>query len=175
MLVSGDCDVGTQGLNHVNFTKALDTWYVLLHTPNDFENNFKCVVATYGPLVENISLITLEAFDISENSNVTIFGNGTNWTNISLVEVFQVPTIWSGQYYVIATDYDHYIILKMCSFQTNQLYVYVAYRSRNPDDTTVNNAKKELQKNNIDFGQLVDWPANHCQQSESSTEGGSDA
>ena len=44
--------------------QALDTWYVLLHTPNDFENNFKCVVATYGPLVENINLVTLEAFYI---------------------------------------------------------------------------------------------------------------
>jgi hypothetical protein len=29
---------------------------------------------------------------------------------------------------------------------------------------------KELQENNIYVSQLVDWPADHCQQAESSTE-----
>jgi hypothetical protein len=46
------------------FLQALGTWYVLLHTPNDYENNFDCVVATYAPPQENIGLITLEAYDI---------------------------------------------------------------------------------------------------------------
>ena len=29
---------------------------------------------------------------------------------------------------------------------------------------------KELQENNIDVSQLVEWPVDHCQQAESSTE-----
>jgi hypothetical protein len=29
---------------------------------------------------------------------------------------------------------------------------------------------KELQKNNINVSQLVEWPADHCKQAESSTE-----
>jgi len=40
------------------------TWYVLYHTPNDFEDNFECVVATYGPPQGNVSLVTLGAYDI---------------------------------------------------------------------------------------------------------------
>ena len=28
--------------------------------------------------------------------------------------------IWIGRYYVIATDYDRYVILKMYSFETSQ-------------------------------------------------------
>jgi lipocalin len=46
------------------FLQALGTWYVLLHTPNDYENNFECVAATYALPEENISLVTLEAYDI---------------------------------------------------------------------------------------------------------------
>jgi hypothetical protein len=34
---------------------------------------------------------------------------------------------------------------------------------------------RELQDNNIDATQLEDWPANHCQEPESSGEGGSNA
>jgi len=49
----------------------------------------------------------------------------------------------------------------------------VAYRSRSPDKATVHDVKKELRKNNIDIKQLVEWPAHHCQQAQSSTEGGS--
>jgi hypothetical protein len=32
-----------------------------------------------------------------------------------------------------------------------------------------------LQEHNIDASQLVEWPANHCQQGESSAEGGGSA
>jgi len=46
------------------FLQALGTWYVLLHIPNEYEDNFKCIVSTYAPIVENISLVTLEGYDI---------------------------------------------------------------------------------------------------------------
>jgi len=46
----------------------------------------------------------------------------------------------------------------------------VAYRSNPPDEATVKDVMKELQKNNIDVRQLAKWPADHCQQAESSTE-----
>jgi lipocalin len=46
------------------FLQSLGTWYVLLHTPNDFENNLECVLSTYALSEENITLITLQAYDI---------------------------------------------------------------------------------------------------------------
>jgi hypothetical protein len=49
----------------------------------------------------------------------------------------------------------------------------VLYRTPNPDEETVQDVLNELQENNIDVSQLVDWSANHCQQAESSTEEGS--
>jgi len=47
--------------------------------------------------------------------------------------------------------------------------VYVAFRSRHPDDVTVKEMEKELQNNNIDISQLVKWKADHCQEAESPT------
>jgi hypothetical protein len=51
----------------------------------------------------------------------------------------------------------------------------VAYGNNPPDEATRNVVLRELQDNNIDATQLVDWPANHCQEPESSAEGGSNA
>jgi len=48
--------------------------------------------------------------------------------------------------------------------------VYVSFRSRGPDLSTVLDVLKELQINNIDFNQLLELPADQCQQAESSTE-----
>jgi hypothetical protein len=39
------------------------------------------------------------------------------------------------------------------------VYVYVAFRSKNPGKETLQCVAKELQKNKIDINQLVDWPA----------------
>jgi hypothetical protein len=55
------------------------------------------------------------------------------------------------------------------------VYVYVSYRSNRPDEATVKDLMKDLQENNIDVSQLVEWPADHCQQAGSSTTGGSSA
>jgi len=46
--------------------------------------------------------------------------------------------------------------------------VYVAFQSRLPDEETVNEVHRELQENNIDVSQLVQWRTDHCQQAESS-------
>jgi hypothetical protein len=48
----------------------------------------------------------------------------------------------------------------------------VGYRRQNPDKATVKLVLKELKKNNIDASQLLDWPADHCEQAESSEEEG---
>jgi len=37
-----------------------------------------------------------------------------------------------------------------------------------PNETTVKDVLKELQKNNIDVSQMVLWNPNHCQHAESS-------
>jgi len=52
-------------------------------------------------------------------------------------------------------------------------FIHVTFRRSHPDEETVEEVKKELQKNNIDVSKMVKWRANHCQQWESSTEGGS--
>jgi outer membrane lipopolysaccharide assembly protein LptE/RlpB len=49
--------------------------------------------------------------------------------------------------------------------------MYVAFRSSQPDNETVQEVKEKLQNNNIDVSQLEDRPTNHCQPAESSAEG----
>jgi hypothetical protein len=53
--------------------------------------------------------------------------------------------------------------------------VYVAFRSSHPDKETVKDMLKELQENNIDISQLVEYRADHCRQIESSKERGTSA
>jgi len=47
----------------------------------------------------------------------------------------------------------------------------VASRSSRPDKETMKKVREELQENNIDVSQLVEFSADHCQQLESPTEG----
>jgi hypothetical protein len=49
----------------------------------------------------------------------------------------------------------------------------VAFRSPYHDEEIVKDWLKDLQDNNIDGSQLVDFRADHCQQAESPTAGGS--
>jgi hypothetical protein len=49
----------------------------------------------------------------------------------------------------------------------------VAFRSKDPDIITAKDVLKDLQDNNIDVSQLVEWTADNCQEAESSTEEGS--
>jgi len=48
--------------------------------------------------------------------------------------------------------------------------VFVAYRSENPSEETVERVQKELRKNNLNGRQLEKWPEIHCQLEASSTE-----
>jgi hypothetical protein len=43
----------------------------------------------------------------------------------------------------------------------------VGYRSSHPDEQTVKDAMKELQDNNIDASQLVEFSTDHCKEVES--------
>jgi hypothetical protein len=38
------------------------------------------------------------------------------------------------------------------------------YRSLNPDQATVNEMKKMLKKNKIDFNELTEYPKENCQE-----------
>jgi hypothetical protein len=42
-------------------------------------------------------------------------------------------------------------------------YAYVAFRSQNPDQTTLKDVLKELQNVDIDVNQLVEYRTDHCQ------------
>jgi hypothetical protein len=48
-------------------------------------------------------------------------------------------------------------------------YVYVGYRSKQPDKETLHDASKKLKENNIDVSQLVEYEywTDHCQKAES--------
>jgi hypothetical protein len=46
-------------------------------------------------------------------------------------------------------------------------YAYVSYRSTHSDVETVKDAMAELQNNNIDVSQLLEFKADHCKQAES--------
>jgi hypothetical protein len=45
---------------------------------------------------------------------------------------------------------------------------YVAYRSYRPEEATVNEVHRVMQENYIDTSRMVEWPANHCQEPNSS-------
>jgi hypothetical protein len=47
---------------------------------------------------------------------------------------------------------------------------YVAYRSQDTDENTVTDMLKDLQDNNTDVSQLVDFQTENCQEAESSAE-----
>jgi len=48
--------------------------------------------------------------------------------------------------------------------------VYVRYRRKRPEEERVEEVGHKLQEKNIDVSQLAEWPVDHCQQVESSTE-----
>jgi hypothetical protein len=39
---------------------------------------------------------------------------------------------------------------------------YVGFRSPNPDEGTLEDVKKDLKENGLDFNQLMKWETNHC-------------
>jgi hypothetical protein len=55
------------------------------------------------------------------------------------------------------------------------VFIYVTFRTRQPDSATVQQVMKDLRDNDIDVEQLVQWPQNNCLSAELSTEGGSSA
>jgi len=69
----------------------------------------------------------------------------------------------------------------ICNFKCHKVAyllaaaVYVGFQSRHPDEETVNEVHRELQENNIDVSHLVQWTADHCDQTESSRAGESPA
>ena len=74
--------------------------------------------------------------------------------------------------YRISHSLVHYKSRHFLTTTTNMLAepIYVAYRTYLPDERTVNEVKQKLEENNIDIEQLVEWPVDHCQPEESSTE-----
>jgi hypothetical protein len=40
--------------------------------------------------------------------------------------------------------------------------IYVAFRTPNPDEETMDALKEDLKKNDLDFNQLVKFETNHC-------------
>jgi hypothetical protein len=48
--------------------------------------------------------------------------------------------------------------------------VYATFRINRPEVATVKDVLKDLQQNNINVSQLVEWKADYCQQAESSAE-----
>jgi hypothetical protein len=42
------------------------------------------------------------------------------------------------------------------------VFIYVAFRSSQPDLATVWYAMKELRDNNIDVSQMANWSSKHC-------------
>jgi len=43
------------------------------------------------------------------------------------------------------------------------VYTYVAFRKQHPDKTTIKDALKALQQNNINVRQLAIWKPDNCQ------------
>ena len=54
----------------------------------------------------------------------------------------------------------------LCVDQCNLLTVnvYVSFRSKHPDETTIKDVLKELQDNNIEVNKLAIWGRDHCEQ-----------
>jgi hypothetical protein len=55
-----------------------------------------------------------------------------------------------------------YLILHKHVSPLPSAFIYVAFRTPNPDEETLDIVKKALQENGLDFNQLVKWDTNHC-------------
>jgi hypothetical protein len=57
------------------------------------------------------------------------------------------------------------IKIKLIYIRTCLLFpvcIYVAFRTPNPDEETLDDLKKDLEKNDLDFNQFVKFESNHC-------------
>jgi hypothetical protein len=68
----------------------------------------------------------------------------------------------NGTHDYITNAYDQKILNDTTSDNLLAANVYVGYRRQHPDLGTVEEVQKKSQEKNIDFSQLIDWPANHC-------------
>jgi len=165
-LFSSSCNAEPSNLTNFDWTKFSGSWYFLLHESHDYENNLDCPVATVASPEGDTSLVTSNHYHTGAQNHLVHLGNATNWNSTGYIEV---------THSVLAIDYDRYFIYKHCHFDTSNLTIYVAYRSKQPDEGTVNDVRRHLQDNNIDVNQMVEFGGNHCPHAESSTEGGSPA
>jgi hypothetical protein len=54
------------------------------------------------------------------------------------------------------------VILVNLAFLFFPVCFYVAFRTPNPDEETLNDVKRHLKENELDFNQLVKFDTNHC-------------
>ena len=73
---------------------------------------------------------------------------------MSLVTVYSIPR--------------HKFLIPTTAANLLAVSVYVAHQSHNTDEDTVKDVLKDLQDNNIDAGQWVEFQTEKCQKAESS-------
>jgi len=78
---------------------------------------------------------------------------GRNCGDVIIPEIVISNTLVNSKSYILNLTSDINLLA---------VTVYVWYRSRYPDAATVQDVQNELQENNINATQLVDWPDKNC-------------
>ncbi|PNF32305.1 hypothetical protein B7P43_G16242 [Cryptotermes secundus] len=152
-VVSADCDIGKLNLNQTDWTNFTGTWYWLYHIPHKYDDNLDCPVITYDAITKQFARITTYVYVKSTRTRDRLVGTVVDWNTKGYYDVYYaepscVANCSVTESFTRTPDY--------------AIFIYVAFRTPNPDAETLDDVKEELKKSGLDFNQLVKWDTNHC-------------
>nr|AGM32123.1 hypothetical protein [Coptotermes formosanus] len=160
-LVSGDCEV-ENAVSNFDYNKFTGIWYIVYHQANEEEDKLDCAyLNAYSP--DNSSdIVSLRYYNDSIRSFDERIATVPHFDNTGFELDVLDPSIWNGRVQFATIDYKRFYIAKFCATVLRTLRVYVGYRDRHPDEATLNDAKKALSDNGIDFDTLKSWNSSRC-------------
>nr|AGM32105.1 hypothetical protein [Coptotermes formosanus] len=160
-LVSGDCEV-ENAVSNFDYNKFTGIWYIVYHEADEEEEKLDCGYINVDSTRDSYGNISLHYYHDRIKRFVTRFATVPHFDNTGFELNVLDPSIWNGRLYFTTIDYKRFYIGKFCSTQLHTLRVYVGYRDRHPDEATLNDAKKALSDNGIDFDTLKSWNSSRC-------------
>nr|AGM32880.1 hypothetical protein [Coptotermes formosanus] len=160
-LVSGDCE-GGNGVSNFDYNKFTGTWSVVYHEADDGEDKLDCAYLSAYRLRNGSRIVSLYYYHDSIKGSVERIAIVPHIDNTGFDLDVLDPSIWNGRVQFAAVDYKRFYVAKFNATELRSVRVYVGYRDRHPDEATLNDAKKALSDNGIDFDTLKSWNSSRC-------------